>query len=91
MFSTLASVAIGFILVLSTVGIAFVFGLALQQIAKFLIEEMPVSILGRTSTHPPELADIAVTGILVTALVFSPMFFLLAFDRVWGWLVRVLV
>jgi hypothetical protein len=91
MFGTLAIVAIGLFLVLGTVGIAFVFGLALQGMVKFLIGDVRISIFNHSSNHPSEVVGLAVTGVLLAALVSSPLLFLLAFDRVWAWLVQVLL
>ena len=91
MFGTLASITIGLVVVLGTVGIAFVIGLALQPMVKFLTGAVRISISNRSSNHPSEVVGIAVTGVLLTALVFSPLLFLLTFDRVWEWLVQVLL
>ena len=44
MFDTLALFAIGLVLVLTTVGTAFVFGLALQPMIKLLIEDARIRV-----------------------------------------------
>ena len=84
------ALAIGFLLVLGTVGVAFVFGLAMQPILKTLIGEAWVGIVHRPSVQVFQPDDLRAISAIVVALVLTPLLFVLVVDRAWEWIVQIL-